>query len=188
MSGLAPDVLTSLARAAIAASVGGKAAAPVVPGASGAATLAAPGAVFVTLTRGDGELRGCIGSLSAHRSLGSDVEANAVAAATRDPRFPPVTADELPDLHVEVSVLSAPEPVGFTSEADALAQLVPGVHGAVLEFGNHRGTFLPQVWESLPEPSDFWAQLKRKAGLPTTWWDPGARLSRYTVTAHPEPT
>jgi len=149
------------------------------------AWLDTPGAAFVTLTQ-QGALRGCIGSLTAYRSLREDVAANAVNAAVRDPRFPALTADELPDTHIEVSVLSAPEPYPFTDRADALSRLRPGVDGLTLEYGNHRGTFLPQVWDSLSEPDEFLAHLVRKAGLPAGWWDDDARLSSYTVKAFEE--
>ena len=147
--------------------------------------LDTPGAAFVTLTQ-RGALRGCIGSLTAYRSLREDVAANAVNAAVRDPRFPALTADELPDTHIEVSVLSAPEPYPFTDRADALSRLRPGIDGLTLEYGNHRGTFLPQVWDSLSEPDEFLAHLVRKAGLPAGWWDDDARLSRYSVKAFEE--
>ena len=140
-----------------------------------------PGATFVTLTQNDGDLRGCIGSLEAHRSLDDDVRANAVAAAFSDPRFPPLTAAELPHTRVEVSLLSAPQPMHFTSEADALRQLRPHVDGVILTAGRHRGTFLPQVWEQLPEPRLFMAHLKQKAGLPADWWSSDVELQRYEV-------
>lgn len=145
-----------------------------------------PGAAFVTLTI-KGKLRGCIGSLSAYQPLRGDVAANAVNAAFRDPRFSPLTADELPETRIEVSVLSEAEPYPFTDRADALARLRPGVDGLTLEYGARRGTFLPQVWESLPEPDAFLTHLVRKAGLPDGWWSDDARLSRYTVTAFEEP-
>src|SRR5674476_960119 len=147
--------------------------------------LDTPGAAFVTLTQ-QGALRGCIGSLTAYRSLRDDVAANAANAAVRDPRFPPLTAAELPDTHIEVSVLSASEPYPFTDRADALSRLRPGVDGLTLEYGSHRGTFLPQVWDSLSTPDEFLAHLVRKAGLPVGWWDDDARLSRYTVKAFEE--
>lgn len=144
------------------------------------AWLAAPGATFVTLKL-DGELRGCIGSLEARRSLGEDVVRNALAAAYRDPRFPPVTVAECERLQVEVSLLTPALPMAVTSEAEALRLLRPGVDGVVLEYGQRSSTFLPQVWESLPDPRDFLAELKRKAGLARDFWDPRLRLSRYTV-------
>ena len=144
--------------------------------------LDTPGASFVTLTKA-GALRGCIGSLTAYRPLGEDVAANAANAAFRDPRFPPLSAQELPGTHIEVSVLSDPEPYAFSGRADALSRLRPGIDGVTLEYGNHRGTFLPQVWDTLPGPENFLNHLVRKAGLPAGWWDDGVRLSRYTVKA-----
>lgn len=147
--------------------------------------LDTPGAAFVTLTQ-QGALRGCIGSLTAYRPLREDVADNAVNAALCDPRFPPLSARELAETRIEVSVLSEPEPYPFTHRADAVSGLRPGVDGLILEYGSHRGTFLPQVWDSLTEPDDFLAHLVRKAGLPAGWWDDDARLSRYTVKAFEE--
>lgn len=140
-----------------------------------------PGASFVTLTQ-QGNLRGCIGSLEAHRPLIEDVRANAIAAAMHDPRFPPLGAQELSQTRIEISLLSASEPIMFRDEQHALSLLRPGVDGIVLEYGYSRGTFLPQVWDSLPRPMDFLAHLKRKAGLPASFWHEDIRLSRYTVT------
>lgn len=148
--------------------------------------LESPGAAFVTLTK-HGVLRGCIGTLAAHRPLRDDVAANAVNAAVHDPRFPPLTPAELGETHIEVSILSAAEAVPFANHADAVARLRPRVDGVILEYGSHRGTFLPQVWEQLPHATDFLAHLVRKAGLPAGWWDDSASLSRYTVTAFEEP-
>ena len=142
--------------------------------------LAAPGATFVTLKQ-RGELRGCIGSIEPRRALAEDVSHNAWAAAYRDPRFPPVSEDEIESLEVEVSLLSPRQPIVASSEAEALAQLRPGIDGIYLEFQGHSATFLPQVWESLPERRQFLAELKRKAGLPANFWHPDVRLSRYTV-------
>ena len=142
--------------------------------------LAEHGACFVTLTQ-QGELRGCIGTLEAHRPLGVDVRANAVAAAFRDPRFMPLSREEFNDIRVEVSVLSPAEPLAAGSEEAAWAALRPGVDGVIFEYEQHRSTFLPQVWEQLPQPAEFLAHLKRKAGLPMDFWAEGVRLSRYTV-------
>jgi AmmeMemoRadiSam system protein A len=139
-----------------------------------------PGASFVTLTQ-RGQLRGCIGSLEAHRPLAEDVAANACAAAFRDPRFKPLTADELAHTRVEVSLLTPAQPLPCRDEADALAQLQPHIDGVILSAGRHRATFLPQVWEQLPDPAAFLAQLKRKAGLAADYWSPDLRLERYTV-------
>jgi AmmeMemoRadiSam system protein B/AmmeMemoRadiSam system protein A len=138
------------------------------------------GATFVTLTR-DGQLRGCIGSLEAARPLGVDVAENARGAAFRDPRFPRLAADEWPRCQVEVSLLSAPKRLEFSDEADLLAQLEPGVDGVVLECGDRRSTFLPQVWEGLPDKRAFLAELVRKAGLPADTRLTRCRISRYRV-------
>src|SRR2546423_3973150 len=139
------------------------------------------GATFVTLMK-DGALRGCIGSLEASRPLGTDVAKNAVAAAFRDPRFPPVMPDEWPSVRLEVSLLSPPKPMRFADEADLLAQLRPGEDGVILEAEGRRATYLPQVWESIPDKRLFMRELARKAGL-----GDGVRLgrckgSRYRVT------
>jgi AmmeMemoRadiSam system protein A len=142
--------------------------------------LAKPSATFVTLTQ-KGQLRGCIGSLEARRPLATDVGENALAAAFRDPRFPPLRRTELEITRVEVSLLDTPEKMDFKNEADALAQLRPGVDGLILECGGHRATFLPQVWESLPTPQIFLQHLKLKAGLPLNFWNPLLSLARYGV-------
>lgn len=142
--------------------------------------LAQPGATFVTLTQ-QGALRGCIGSLEAWRPLRQDVEANALAAAFRDPRFSPLRRNEFPGTRVEVSLLTPAEPMDFTNEEDALKQLRPGTDGLIFTAGHRRSTFLPQVWESLPEPRQFLAHLKQKAGLPADYWSPDVQLDRYGV-------
>lgn len=141
-------------------------------------SLAEPGASFVTLEI-RGRLRGCIGSLQAHRALAVDVADNAFAAAFRDSRFPPLDAGELPSLDLHVSVLTKPVPMSFRDEADLLAQLRPGIDGLILSDGPYRGTFLPSVWEQLPDRRDFLAHLKRKAGLPTDHWSPSVQVLRY---------
>jgi AmmeMemoRadiSam system protein A len=149
--------------------------------------LRAPGACFVTLTR-QNRLRGCIGSVRARRPLGDDVRANARAAALSDPRFPPLTAAELPETRIEVSLLSPPAPLYAASEEEALAALRPGIDGIILEVGEEsHATFLPQVWDNLPSPREFLAHLKHKAGLPVDFWSPDLRLQRYTVTKWAEP-
>ncbi|MHB1216234.1 MAG: AmmeMemoRadiSam system protein B [Thiobacillus sp.] len=151
-----------------------------LPSPSAQPWMAEPGASFVTLTR-EGELRGCVGSLEAHRPLGLDVRENALAAAFRDPRFMPLARTEFDGVRVEVSLLSPHEALAVGSEKDALAVLRPGIDGVVFEYGHYRSTFLPQVWEQLPDPAEFMAQLKRKAGLPLDFWEDSVRLSRYTV-------
>jgi AmmeMemoRadiSam system protein A len=170
------SVLLSIARAAISRVLD-------VPHSAdeSASWLAEHGACFVTLTQ-YGELRGCIGSLQAHRSLLDDVKHNAVSAALRDPRFTPLRMEELDITAVEISLLSTAQAMQVRDEADALAQLRPGLDGIIFEYGKYRSTFLPQVWESLMQPRLFMAQLKRKAGLPEDFWTEGVKLSRYTVT------
>ncbi|MDZ7583819.1 MAG: AmmeMemoRadiSam system protein A [Thiobacillus sp.] len=167
--------LLKLARSEIASKLGHDVSSPAQAG-----WLAEPGASFVTLTR-QGELRGCIGTLEAHRPLGLDVRENAVAAAFRDPRFMPLSRVEFDEIRVEVSVLSPSEILVVVSEEHALATLRPNVDGVVFEYRHYRSTFLPQVWEQLPEPAEFMAHLKRKAGLPMDFWAEEVRLSRYTV-------
>jgi len=144
------------------------------------AALREPGASFVTLKIGD-ELRGCIGSLEAERELVADVAHNAYAAAFRDPRFAPLTRQEFDRVSTHVALLSATEPVTFKSEIDLLQQLRPGVDGIVLQEGSRRATFLPVVWEQLPDPVDFLQYLKRKAGLAPDYWSPQITIERYTV-------
>jgi AmmeMemoRadiSam system protein A len=113
------------------------------------------------------------------------VQANALAAALHDPRFAPVSAQELAHLKVEVSVLSAPEPLPHANESHALWQLRPGIDGLILEAPHqgrvHLSTYLPQVWEQIPEARAFLAHLKVKAGLPFDFWSSEVKLSRYTV-------
>ncbi|MBK8182588.1 MAG: AmmeMemoRadiSam system protein A [Candidatus Competibacteraceae bacterium] len=143
------------------------------------ATLRPQRATFVTLELA-GQLRGCMGALAAYQPLVRDVAAHGYAAAFDDPRFPEVTAVEFPRLEVYISVLSPSQPLPFGSEEDLLAQLRPGQDGLILQFHHHRATFLPAVWESLPDPYVFLAQLKRKAGLPLDFWSPELRVERYT--------
>jgi AmmeMemoRadiSam system protein A len=149
-------------------------------------SLGEPGATFVTLTQ-TGQLRGCIGSLEAWRTLDTDVRANARAAAFRDPRFNPLSRDELPHTRVEVSLLTPSVSLNFSDEADAIRQLRPNVDGMIFECHGRRGTFLPQVWESLPEPHEFFAHLKQKAGFAANFWSPDVKLYRYEVQKWKEP-
>ncbi len=141
-------------------------------------SLTRPAATFVTLHARD-DLRGCIGRLEASRPLAEDVAENAYAAAFQDPRFPPLQPSELEDLSLEISLLTPPEPMVFADEEDLLGQLRPGIDGLILEDWGRRGTFLPTVWESLPEPRPFLAALKGKAGLPPDHWSATLRVSRY---------
>jgi AmmeMemoRadiSam system protein A len=171
----AGSVLLPLARAAIARELG-----KTHPVASDAPWLREPGACFITLKHNE-KLRGCIGTLRAHRALAEDVRANAVAAAFRDPRFKPLSVTEFESVEVEISLLSPLEPMTFTDEQDALAQLRVGQDGVVFEYGYHSSTFLPQVWDDLREPTEFIQHLKYKAGLPPDFWDREVKLMRYTV-------
>jgi AmmeMemoRadiSam system protein A len=169
-------VLLPLARAAIAAKVGIEHRAS-----ADAEWLRTTGASFVTLTQ-QARLRGCIGTLRAARTLLEDVRHNAVAAAFSDPRFKPLTKDEYAAISVEVSVLSPLVPMHFSDERDALAQLRAGIDGLVFEYGHHRSTFLPQVWDIYRDAAEFVAHLKHKAGLPPDFWDAEVKLARYVVT------
>ena len=144
------------------------------------ASLEQPSATFVTL-RQAGQLRGCVGSLHRLRTLRDDVRANAVAAAFHDPRFGPLDASELPQTSLEVSLLSVDERIEVDTEAELLESLRPGLDGVTLEFGRHRATLLPQVWQQLPGPRDFLAALKSKAGLPEDFWSNELIVSRYSV-------
>ncbi len=169
------NTLLNLARAAIGERLGQPS-----PADSTHDLLHQPGATFVTLML-QGQLRGCIGTLEAHRTLALDVRENALAAAFRDPRFQPLVLEEFAFTSVEVSLLTPPSPMDFRDEADFMAQLRPGEDGIVFQYGRHRSTFLPQVWESLPDPQQFMQQLKRKAGLPPNFWAEEVTISRYTV-------
>ncbi|SEB11939.1 uncharacterized protein, PH0010 family/AmmeMemoRadiSam system protein A [Thiothrix caldifontis] len=135
-------------------------------------------ASFVTLQKA-GKLRGCIGTISAYQPLAEDVAQRAYAAAFGDSRFSPVRADELAHLDISISVLSPPEPLGFTSEADLLAKIQPQVDGLIIEEDGLHGVFLPSVWESLPNKREFLRQLKRKAGLPADYWSDAIKVSRF---------
>jgi AmmeMemoRadiSam system protein A len=142
--------------------------------------LLEPGASFVTLKRA-GELRGCRGLLEPVRPLALDVWHNAWASAYDDPRFPPVGVSELPEIDIEVSLLSALERVLAETQEQLLGSLEPGRHGVLIALGPRRATFLPQVWKSLPEPSRFLAELKSKAGIPRDYWSPDIEAWRYTT-------
>lgn len=171
-------ILLKIARAAISRAL--KARNPSLAIDQSADWLNQPGATFITLTY-HGELRGCIGSLLACDPLIEDVSNNAISAALRDTRFPPLTIAELDEISVEVSLLSELQPINFTDETDALSKLRPGIDGIVLEYGTYRSTFLPQVWETLPQPQQFLARLKSKAGLTEDFWSNDIQLFRYTV-------
>lgn len=140
--------------------------------------LAQPGAVFVTL-KIEGQLRGCIGSPIAWRPLGQDLVDNACKAAFQDPRFPPLTPEEWPDVELSVSVLTPPLAMDIRDEKDLLAQLRPQIDGLIIEDGGRRALFLPSVWEVLPTPKEFLTHLKRKAGMADDHWSAGFKASRF---------
>ena len=167
--------LLALARGAIAQQLGTG-----TPAGDRDAWLAQTAATFVTLMK-DGKLRGCIGSLQATRSLRDDVRENALAAAFRDPRFPALSAEEWPHCSLEVSLLSRSKAIRFADEPDLLAQVSPGEDGIILEHAGKRATFLPQVWEALPDRQRFLADLKRKAGIPPETGLGRCNVRRYRV-------
>lgn len=174
------ETLLAIARAAIRSELGlGGALSTEHP------SLSAPAATFVTLRVGD-RLRGCIGSVEARRPLGEDVRANAIAAAFSDPRFPPLGAHEFASTAIEVSLLGPSEPFPCTNEDDAATRLQPGIDGVILHCDRRRAIFLPQVWQQLPDPREFLAELMRKAGLPANGWNANVRLARYTVSKFSE--
>ena len=135
-------------------------------------------ATFVTLEI-NGALRGCIGMLEAYQPLVVDVAKNAFLAAFRDPRFPPVSEEEYPSLEIHISILSPSEPMIFTSEDDLIRQLRPHEDGLIMQEDGLRGTFLPSVWDSLPEPRQFLQHLKLKTGLPKNYWSDTLKVRRY---------
>ncbi len=142
------------------------------------------GSSFITLHL-DGKLRGCIGQLEPSMSIIKDVAQHAFAAAFDDPRFPPVNHDEIVHLDIHISLLSAKEPIPFESEQELLAQLRPGEDGLILRSGSQQSTFLPTVWESLPEPKQFLSQLKIKAGLAGDEWGDYIQIWRYQTLSIP---
>lgn len=161
-------ILLRLAREALERGVRGEEIPPLDP-ATLTPVLRSEGASFVTLTV-HGQLRGCIGTLEPYQSLAEDVQEHAVAAALHDPRFPPVTTAELPRIHIEISRLTRPQPLPYAEADDLLAKLNPGLDGVILRDGYRRATFLPQVWEQLPEKESFLNHLCQKMGAPSDLW------------------
>ena len=137
------------------------------------------GATFVTLHK-QNQLRGCIGTLSAYQPIFADVIEHAIAAGTQDYRFPVVREEELSQLHFEVSILSNPVPLPYTSPENLLQQLRVGMDGVVISSGFQRATFLPQVWESIPDKEEFLNQLCRKMGVKGNAW----RNTKYDVSVY----
>ncbi|ATX81251.1 hypothetical protein Ga0123462_0376 [Mariprofundus ferrinatatus] len=175
-------VLIALARTAIAKRLG---LGSELVSTEGKTWLEKPAATFVTLTL-NGALRGCIGSLEAYRPLIEDVRGNAEAAAFQDSRFTPLTAEEFASVNVEVSVLTELEAMHAYTENIALSTLRPGIDGVVFKFGMYKATFLPQVWDQLPNPVDFLGHLKVKAGLSADFWHPEVLLFKYQVKKYRE--
>jgi len=175
------DLVVAIARGAVAERLGGSA--MLVPERPWLTRLAAS---FVTIEQG-GRLHGCIGTVDAHRAVVEDVRHNAVMAAFHDPRSRPLRPDEFELVSFSVSILGPHTPLSFTAEHDARRQLRPHVDGLILSYAGQRGLFLPQVWETLPERGAFLDNLKRKAGLATTFWDPAITLERFEVIKFSEP-
>jgi AmmeMemoRadiSam system protein A len=162
------ELLLSLAREALEAGVLGKPV-PKIDIQELPTRLRQTGASFVTLTIG-GILRGCIGSLEASLPLAEDVRLHAVAAANQDYRFPPVSGEELAKISIEISRLTPLRLLEYSSPNDLLSKLRPGTDGVVLLEGSKRGTFLPQVWEKVPQPDIFLSMLCNKIGIPKDTW------------------
>ncbi len=145
------------------------------------------GAAFVTLNRkNDGSLRGCIGSIVAHRPLYEDIIHNARAAAFEDPRFVELKKEELDTIRVEVSLLTPPERVEYRDIADLKSKIRPGIDGIILKHGAYQATYLPQVWEQLPTFESFMAHLCQKAGMPTNCLEAHPEVYRYQVEEYHE--
>ena len=148
--------------------------------------LAVPAATFTTLFL-ESRLRGCCGTLEAVRPLAADVAYSAFRAAFRDPRFERVREHELDSIRLEVSVLSPLEPISVAGEADLLDRLQPGIDGLVIVAEGCQATFLPKVWETLPQPQQFLAALKSKCGLAENYWSDRLEFRRYRTTCYAEP-
>jgi AmmeMemoRadiSam system protein A len=178
-SAAAADTLVDLTWTSIRHGIAGRG--RVVPDLAGAPEeVQAPGAAFVTVTVG-GQLNGCIGTLEPAEPLGAAVVRLAWDAAFADPRLPALTAADLPDAAAKISVLGPLEPMECASEEDLCRSLRPGVDGLLLVAGSRRATFLPAVWESLPDPIDFVHHLEAKAGLRSGWWPATTECVRYEV-------
>ncbi|MFO0197326.1 MAG: AmmeMemoRadiSam system protein A, partial [Alphaproteobacteria bacterium] len=143
-------------------------------------SMKAQRASFVTLTL-NGALRGCIGSVTAHRALHEDISDSAWKAAFGDPRFKPLTAEELAGVKVDVSILSQPRPIAVNSEAELINALDPDRDGLILRDGQRQALFLPHVWGGIPDPRVFIRALKRKAGLAPDHWSSETRAFRFSV-------
>lgn len=143
-------------------------------------------ACFVTLTK-QHRLRGCIGSLTPHQPLIQDVRHNARSAASEDPRFAAISEDELAQIHIEISVLSPIQLMHCNSEEDLLEQLRVGIDGLIIEYAQHKATFLPLVWEQIDDKDEFLTELKLKAGMKPEFWSDKMHVSRYQTLIIEEP-
>lgn len=161
-------LLLDIARQAITCAVSGERV-PALNMESLPETLRQTGVAFVTLTE-DGDLRGCVGALEAYQTLAEDVQEHAVAAALSDFRFYPVQPEELNRLHIEISRLTEPVPLRYASPTELPDLLKAGIDGVIIQDGLRRATFLPQVWETLPDPADFLGHLCMKMGAPANLW------------------
>ena len=174
------DILLNLANAAIVASVG-EGSLPTIDHTTLPSRLTETGASFVTLNIG-GQLRGCMGTIEAKLPLAEDVTKNASSAALRDPRFPIVTLEEIDLIETEVSVLTTPEILLYSSSEDLLSRLKPGIDGVIVKKGARRATFLPQVWKKVDDAEDFLSRLCLKADLPQdAWRSEKLEILTYTV-------
>ncbi|HEY5729088.1 MAG TPA: AmmeMemoRadiSam system protein A [Anaerolineales bacterium] len=162
------QILLRMAREAMEHAVRGEKPPPLDPSTL-APALREEGATFVTLTI-SGQLRGCIGTLDAYQPLAADVREHAIAAALEDPRFPPVSEDELSRIQVEVSRLTRPAPLEYKDADDLVSRLRPHVDGVILKDGFRKATFLPQVWEKIPDPTKFLDNLCYKMGASDNLW------------------
>ena len=174
------QILIALARDSLRAAFGDPPSAP-----ASEPWLVGRGATFVTLRKA-GRLRGCVGTIEPYRSLADDVRSNACAAAFSDPRFEPLARDELDDVSIEVAELTPTEELPVRSEKDAMSAIRPGVDGVLIASGRRRGTFLPQMWEQLPDVHEFFMHLKLKAGFSPDEWPSDTKVWRYQARKYKE--
>ncbi len=175
----AGELLLDLAEAAIADGLAGRSTRPAdldhLPD-----VLVEPHATFVSV-HVDGRLNGCIGMLESTSPLAHEVQSMARSAAFSDPRLPPLRPDEFDRCELEVSVLSAMQQINASSRAELISLIRPRIDGLVLSLGNHRGLFLPVVWDQLPDPDEFLDHLHLKAGLSPGGWNPAMRFERFVA-------
>jgi len=181
------DILISLAKAAILVALNQPDTFDLEQALKNYPILKENAAVFVTLTtEPHAQLRGCIGSLQAHRPLYKDIIANAQAAALRDPRFNPLTLDEFKHVKIEVSILSKPSIVHYKDIEDLRNKVTPMQDGVILKYKENQATYLPQVWEDLPDFDAFFSSLCQKANLPKECLPLHPEISIYQVTKYQE--